>query len=76
MTLGTGVIVLPTQDPKEAVASLLVMQANGTATTSGFEDLNGNKLSVAGSGRMRTDFFGLTGHQLFGASFQPKLYFD
>src|SRR6266436_1039155 len=39
-TLGTGVIVLPTKDPKEAIASLLVLQANGQPNTSGFGDLN------------------------------------
>ena len=73
-TLGAGLIVLPTKDPKEAIASLMVIQSNGTATTSGFEDLNGNKLTVSGEGRMRTDFFGLTGHQLFGATFSNRKF--
>jgi porin len=35
-TLGTGVIVLPTKDPKEAIVSFMVLSANGTASTSGF----------------------------------------
>ena len=39
-TLGTGVVVLPTKDPKEATVTLFVMSANGTASTSGFGDLN------------------------------------
>jgi porin len=73
-TLGTGVIVLPTKDPKEAIVSLLVLSANGTATTSGFNDLNGNAIVVAGEGRVRTDFFGLTGHQLFGTTFSNKKF--
>ena len=72
--LGTGIIVLPTKDPKEAIVNLLVLQTNGTATTSGFEDLNGNKITVAGEGRLRTDFFGLTGHQLFGVSYSNKKF--
>jgi porin len=71
-TLGTGVIVLPTKDPKEAIVSLLVMSANGRPNTSGFDDLNGNAIVVAGEGRVRTDFFGLTGHQLFGTTFSNK----
>src|SRR5262249_48295117 len=62
----------PTKDPTEAIVSLLVMSANGQATTSGFEDLNGNAISVAGEGRVRTDFFGLTGHQLLGATYSNK----
>jgi porin len=73
-TLGTGVIVLPTKDPKEAIVSLFVMSANGLPNTSGFENLNGNAIVVAGEGRLRTDFFGLTGHQLFGTTFSNKKF--
>jgi porin len=73
-TLGTGVIVLPTKDPKEAIVSLLVLSANGKPTTSGFGDLDGNAIVVAGEGRVRTDFFGLTGHQLFGTTFSNKRF--
>jgi porin len=73
-TLGTGVIVLPTKDPKQAIVSLLVLSATGSASTSGFNDLDGNNITVAGEGRVRTDFFGLTGHQLFGATFANKKY--
>jgi porin len=71
-TLGTGMIVLPTKDPKEAIVSLFVMSANGNPTTSGFENLNGNAIVIAAEGRVRTDFFGLTGHQLFGTTFSNK----
>ena len=73
-TLGTGIIVLPTKDPKEAVVSFFVMSANGDPTTSGFEDLNGNAVVVAAEGRVRTEFFGLTGHQLFGTTFSNKKF--
>src|SRR4030095_12165360 len=73
-TLGTGVVVLPTKDPKEAIINLLVLSANGQANTSGFGDLNGNAIVVAGEGRVRTDFFGLTGHQLFGTTFSNKKF--
>ena len=49
-TLGTGLVVLPTKDPKQAIVSFFVMSANGQPTTSGFEDLNGNAVTVAGEG--------------------------
>ncbi len=74
--LGMGVIVLPTQDPNEASVSFMVLQANGQANKSGFTDLNGNELTFATQGRIRTDFFGLTGHQLFGQTFSNKKFFS
>jgi porin len=73
-TLGIGAVVLPTKDPKGAIVTLSVLSANGKPTTSGFEDLNGNAIVVAGEGRLRTDFFGLTGHQLFGTTFSNKKF--
>jgi porin len=73
-TLGAGVIGLPTKDPNQAVVSFLVLQANGTASTSGFEKLYADKLSFAGEGRVRTGFFDLTGHQLLGASYSNRQY--
>jgi len=74
-TLGAGVIALPTKDPNQAKMSSIVLSSTGQASTSGFDDLDGNNLTFVGEGRVRTDFFGLTGHQLFGAIFsQPKLY--
>jgi porin len=73
-TLGSGLIVLPTKDPKEAIVSFFVMSANGNPTTSGFENLNGNAVLVAAEGRLRTDFFGHTGHQLFGTTFSNKKF--
>jgi hypothetical protein len=72
--LGTRVIVLPTKDPKEAIVSFLMMSANGQPNTSGFGDLNGNAIVVAGEGRVRTDFLGLTGRQLFGTTFSNKKF--
>ena len=73
-TLGMGMIGLPTKDPKEAIVSFMVLSANGSASTSGFTDLNGNDILVAGEGRVRTDFFGLTGHQLLGSTFSNKKF--
>ena len=73
-TLGTGVIVLPTKDPNEAIVNVMVLQANGQPNTSGFGDLDGNKIVLAASGRLRTDFFSLTGHQSFGTTFSNKKF--
>ncbi|MGZ8500283.1 MAG: carbohydrate porin [Candidatus Binatia bacterium] len=71
-TLGTGLILLPTKDPNQAIVSILVVSSTGKASTSGFDDLDGNNLTLSGEGRVRTDFFGLTGHQLFGAAFSNR----
>jgi porin len=71
-TLGAGVIALPTKDPHQAIVSFMVLSSTGQASTSGFDDLDGNNLTFVGEGRVRTDFFGLTGHQLFGAAFSNR----
>lgn len=71
-TLGTGVIVLPTADPEQALLTAAVVSATGKASTAGFDDLNG--AVYAGEGRVRTSFFGRTGHQLVGALFAHKSY--
>jgi porin len=73
-TLGTGVIGLPTKDPEQAIVSFMVLSSTGKASTSGFDDLDGNNLTFAGEGRVRTDFFGLTGHQLFGVVFSNRKF--
>lgn len=73
-TLGSGVIVLPTKDPKEAVISLFLMSATGNPTVSGFDNLNDDNLLVVAEGRVRTGFFGLTGHQTFGTTFSNKSF--
>jgi porin len=71
-TLGTGLIVLPTADPKKAIVTFSVLSATGKASTTGFNNMNG--AIFAGEGRVRTGFFGLTGHQLVGALYSDKPY--
>ena len=73
-TLGAGAIILPTKDPKEVIVGFMVLQKNGQSSTSGFSDLNQNLLTFAGDVRIRTDFFGLTGHQLIGATTSNKQF--
>jgi porin len=71
-TLGTGLIVLPTADAGQALLSFNILSATGKASTTGFETLNG--AIFAATGRVRTGFFGLTGHQLVGALYSNKQY--
>lgn len=71
-TLGTGLVILPAKDPNAAIITLSVLSANGKANTSGFEDLSGDKLTYNVEGRVRTNFFGLTGHQLVGGLYSNK----
>jgi porin len=68
-TLGAGLIVLPTKDPHEAIVTFSVVQTNGKASTAGFNTLSADKLSFTGEARVRTNFFGLTGHQLIGGGY-------
>jgi porin len=71
-TLGAGVIILPTKDPKQAVISMMVMDSNGRANTSGFDTAFEGNNTYAIEGHVRTDFFGMTGHQLVGATYSGK----
>jgi porin len=71
-TLGAGLIILPTKDPKQAVITMLVIDSNGRANTSGFDTAFEGNNTYAIEGHVRTDFFGLTGHQLVGATYSGK----
>jgi len=70
--LGAGVILLPTQDPKAAIINLGVVSANAEAYNAGFDSLNSDSMSLFAEGRLRTNFFGLTGHQLLGGIYSNK----
>ncbi len=71
-TLGVGTIILPTADPDQAVIVFNALSASGKATTDGFDETSGP--IYAASGRVRTGFFGLTGHQVVGAAYSNKAY--
>jgi len=71
-TLGAGLIILPTKDPHAALVTFSVVSAEGKASTSGFDNVHSDKLSYNAEGRLRTDFFGMTGHQLLGAIYSNK----
>lgn len=71
-TLGTGLSLFPTGNPQQAIINFLVLQANGQASRSGFDDLDANKMTFAVESRVRTNFFARTGHQLLGATFSNR----
>ncbi len=71
-TLGAGLIILPNKDPNAAIVTFSVVSAVGQAGTSGFDDLDKDTLSFNLEARVRTDFFGLTGHQLVGGIYSNK----
>lgn len=70
--LGASIIIMPTKDPDAAVVKLSILSAVGKASTAGFDTLNANKLTFNGEVRVRTGFFGLTGHQLIGYCYTNK----
>jgi len=71
-TLGAGLIILPVKDPRAAVVTLSVLSAEGSADTTGFSDLYSDKMAFAGEARVRTNFFGMTGHQVIGFTYSNK----
>jgi porin len=71
-TLAGGVIILPTADPKEAIIAINALDASGVANKSDFDTLFKANMTYAIEGRVRTDFLGLTGHQLVGATYSAK----
>ncbi len=71
-TLAAGAVILPTTDPKEAIITLLALDANGEASSSGFDTVAKGNTTYAGEARVRTDFFGLTGHQLVGGTYSTR----
>jgi porin len=72
--LVAGVTILPTGNPKDATISLLALTTTGAANTPGFDNVRLDDMSIFGEGRMRTDFFGMTGHQLIGGLVSTKKY--
>ena len=65
-------IILPTKDPNAAIITLMAIDSNGKANRSGFDAVFEGNNTYAIEGRVRSDFFGLTGHQLMGATYSSK----
>jgi porin len=72
--LVAGASILPTGNPKDATISIMVLTTTGAANTAGFNNVRSDDLSLFGEGRIRTDFFGMTGHQLLGGLVSTKEY--
>jgi len=68
-TLGAGFIVLQDLHP---LFSFMVMNAQNTIDTSGFEDLFGEGAVLAGELRLPTKFADLPGHQTFGGCWSSR----
>ena len=71
-TLGAGVIILPTKDPEAAIITATVIDADGVANRSGFDTVFKGNSTYNVEGRVKTNLFGLTGHQLVGAAYSNK----
>ena len=72
--LGVGAVILPTGNPGDATIKFMVLTTSGTADTVGFNNVRSDDLTFFGEGRVRTDFFGMTGHQLIGGLVSTKEY--
>ena len=72
--LAAGAIILPTGNPKEAIIKVMAMTSTGTANAAGFNNVQSDDLTLWGEGRVRTDFFGMTGHQLIGGMYSNKQF--
>jgi len=72
--LGAGIIVLPAKDPKAAILSVSAISSDGVANSTGFNTLFKGNTTFAAEGRVKTDFFELTGHQLVGSMYSTKNY--
>jgi porin len=73
-TLGAGIIFLPTKDPKAAIMSVSAISTDGKANHAGFDKLFNGNTTYAAEGRVKTDFFGFTGHQLVGGMYSTKSF--
>lgn len=71
-TLSAGVVISPTKDPDATVLSLTAYDSNGMANTSGLNTLFKGNTAYNFEGRVKTNFFGLTGHQLVGGTYSAK----
>ncbi len=71
-TLGIAILLAPTNDFDSAVVNVMAISTDGKASTSGFSNLFEENTTFAAEGRVKTDFLGLTGHQLAGVMYSNK----
>jgi porin len=73
-TLGAGVIILPTSDPKQFIIQAGAVDTQGDPGTSGFDTAFKGGTTFLAEARYTTHFFDLTGHQLIGGDYSDQLY--
>jgi porin len=71
-TLGCGFAVLG--EGGEPVFSYMVLNPTDTTKTAGFDELFNEGVAMAAELRLPTEFYGLPGHQLFGAAWNSRDY--
>ena len=71
-TLAGGMVILPTKNPEEAIVNILALDGDGLANRSGFDTLFKGNTAYAIEGRIKTNFFSMTGHQVLGATYSTK----
>lgn len=65
-TLGAGLLILPTPNLQVAFSAI---DRKGSASTSGFDTAFDGNTTYAAEARLKTKFFGQTGHQLLGVGY-------
>jgi len=72
--LGAGVIVLPDKNPADGHIEALIYTASGKANSAGFDKIRSDDLSFYLEGRMRTNFFDMTGHLFLAGIYSNKTH--
>jgi porin len=70
--LGITGIILPTGNPAEAVVVVSAFTSTGKADAAGWDTIKADNTTLWSEGRMKTDFFGMTGHQLLAVVYSTK----
>jgi porin len=70
--LAAVAIIVPTGDPNAAMVKLGAFTTTGQANEAGWNTIKGDDTTFWGEGRVRTGFFGRTGHQLLGGLYSTK----
>ncbi len=69
---GGGIILLPTEDPREAIVSVTAIDPSGKPTNNDISEAFDDGVLVAAQGRVTIKPFGLVGHQLVGFGWSNK----
>src|SRR5262252_8002967 len=73
-TLGVGAVILPGEKPDDVVITLAALDPAGNPGAAGFNTVGQDGTIFTGEARVKTHFFGHTGHQDVSAIYSDKLY--